>query len=207
MPSIAVLVRRPTDSRVLVIKDKKNGWRFPGGPTAIDNLLPTHAAAKHCLNEANVEIEVDGVFRVEHHASKSANSVKQRLVFSAHPVGMQFEDADTVVPTTKGPDAHSECACWMLPEELEGLSSDDKSKSASPFLPEVVAWVKYAAAGGSPAPLNLFDEAWAGPDLTFTPMPQPFAEFSSRESVLAFGAVILSACCAIGGVLVGKYML
>ena len=173
----------------------------------MEDLLPTHAAAKHCLNEANVEIEVDGVFRLEHHASKSTKSVKQRLVFSAHPVGMQFEDADTVVPTTKGPDAHSECACWMLPDELQDLSAEDQSKLTSPFLPEVVAWVNYAAAGGSSAPLNMFDEAWAGPDSTFTPMPEPFAEFSSRESVLAFGAVILSVACAFGGVLLGKYVL
>jgi hypothetical protein len=213
MASISVLVRRPTDSRILVVKDKENGWRMPGGGQ-IPDLLPSFAAEKHCLNEANVAVEADGLFRIEHHSTK-AGAVTQRFIFSAHPVGMGFEDVDTVVPTTKGQDKHSECACWMLPADLldlleEGATSDGhdlKGAVKHIHLGELVAWADYVSAGGTPTALTVIDEVWSGPDQSFTPMPEPFAEFSSRESILCVGAVLFSCAAAIAGAVVGKYFL
>jgi hypothetical protein len=211
--SISVLVSRPTDSRILVIKDKENGWRMPGGDELPD-LLPSFAAEKHCLNEANVAVEVDGVFRVEYHATKSG-SVSQKFIFSAHPVGMGFEDAETVVPTTKGPDEHSECACWMLAQDLLDLLEEGTTTGGQDLsgcvkhvnLGELVAWADHLNAGGTSTALTMLDESWSGPDHTFTPMPTPFSEFSGRESVLCIGSVILICAAAIGGALVGKYFL
>ncbi len=60
------------------------GWWIPGG--GVDPGESFDAAAyRECREEANIDIELKGVLRVEH-ALQGSDSARMRLIFYAEPI-------------------------------------------------------------------------------------------------------------------------
>ena len=105
-----VVVRR--GERFLLVHERKHGqrWYFPAGRAEPGEDLYT-AARRETMEEAGIDIALDGVYRVEH--SVTADSARVRVLFSARPID------DT--PPKSEPDGESLEAGWFRLDELRSL--------------------------------------------------------------------------------------
>lgn len=130
-----VVVRR--GDRFLLVHERKHGqtWYLPAGRVEPGEDLAT-AALRETLEETGVEVELEGILRVEHNPGVEATRV--RVFYLARPVG---DGAPK-----QAPDEHSLAARWVTLEEMRRL----------PLRGQEVLEIFTAVAAGAPvAPLDL----------------------------------------------------
>jgi ADP-ribose pyrophosphatase YjhB (NUDIX family) len=130
-----VVVRR--GDRFLLVHERKHGqtWYLPAGRVEPGEELAT-AALRETLEETGVEVELEGILRVEHNPGVEATRV--RVFYLARPLG-------DCAPK-QAPDEHSLAARWVTLEEMRRL----------PLRGHEVLEIFTAVAAGAPvAPLDL----------------------------------------------------
>lgn len=138
----ALVVVRMGD-RFLLVHERKHGqtWYLPAGRVEPGEAL-TEAALRETLEETGVNVELDGILRVEHNPGIEATRV--RVFYLARPVG----DARP----KQTPDEHSLEARWLTLAEMERL----------PLRGDEVLEIFTAVAAGAPvAPLTMIVEEGA----------------------------------------------
>lgn len=105
-----VVVRR--GDRFLLVHERKHGqtWYLPAGRVEPGESL-AEAALRETLEETGVEIELEGVLRVEHNPGIDATRV--RVFYLARPVGEGTPK--------QAPDEHSLAARWLTLTEMRAL--------------------------------------------------------------------------------------
>lgn len=142
LPAVAFglcVIQRKSDKKFLVVQEYDNqGYWLPGG--GIDaNEMPDVAAARECLEEAGVEVELTGLLRVE--VSPTPRYVRLRYIFFGHPVR---DDA----PCKTYPDFESVGACWVSLEDLKDRNLQWRGR-------EPHDWFTYVAMGGMIPPITM----------------------------------------------------
>ena len=133
---IVLVVVRDGD-RYLVVQEAKHApgtWYLPAGRAEQGETL-VEAAERETLEEAGIEIEVDGVIRFEH--TVSASGARVRGLFTARPVTPGATPKST-------PDDESLSARWVTLAELDRLPMRGE---------EARELIRYVAKGGSTYPL------------------------------------------------------
>lgn len=138
----AMVVVRMGD-RFLLVHERKHGqtWYLPAGRVEPGEAL-TEAALRETLEETGVEIELEGILRVEHNPGIEATRV--RVFYLARPVG--------AARPKQAPDEHSLEARWLTLAEMEKLPLRGH---------EVMEIFKAVAAGATVAPLTMIVEEGA----------------------------------------------
>jgi phosphatase NudJ len=105
-----VVVRR--GNQFLVVHELEHGqrWFLPAGRAELGETL-ADATRRETLEETGIEVELEGVLRVQH--TPSGAGARVRVIFLARPVD------DTAPRST--PNDHSLEAAWVTLEELERL--------------------------------------------------------------------------------------
>ena len=105
-----VVVRK--GERFLVVQERLHDqrWYLPAGRAELGETL-LEAARRETLEETGIEVELEGVLRVEH--TPSSIGARVRVIFLARPVD------DT--PPRDTPNDHSLGAAWVTLAELERL--------------------------------------------------------------------------------------
>ncbi len=130
-----VVVRK--DDKFLLVHERKHGqtWYLPAGRVEPGESIAA-AALRETLEETGVQVELDGVLRVEHNPGLEA--VRVRVFFHARPAG----DA---TPKQR-PDEHSLAARWVTLAQMRQL----------PLRGHEVLEIAEAVAAGAPVhPLTL----------------------------------------------------
>src|SRR5262245_61747825 len=130
-----VVVRR--GDQFLLVHERKHGqrWYLPAGRAELGETLPD-AARRETLEESGVEVELEGILRVQH--TPSGAGARVRVIFLARPAG------DTAPRAT--PNEHSLGAAWVSLADLERL----------PLRGDEVRELFEEVAGGAPVyPLEL----------------------------------------------------
>jgi ADP-ribose pyrophosphatase YjhB (NUDIX family) len=136
--AIALVVVREGDRFVLVEENRDRGWYLPAGRVEHGESL-VDGARREVREESGLEVELDGILRIEHTPALAARDAAARLrvVFLAHPVGGTLK-------TT--PDDESLGAAWVRLAELHRY----RLRST-----EVARHFEYVAGGGVITPLWL----------------------------------------------------
>ena len=131
-----VLVKRGL--RFLLVHERKHGqgWYLPAGRVEPGETFE-EAAIRETREEAGVEIELEGVLRIQH--TPRADGARLRVFFLAR-------QRDDTAPKS-APDEHSLEARYFGVDELAGLPLRGD---------EVEAWMRYALAHPPLAPTSLF---------------------------------------------------
>jgi phosphatase NudJ len=142
-----VIVRR--GDRFLLVHERRHGqlWYIPAGRVEPGERIED-AAVRETREEAGIEVELEGVLRVEH-APSWDGTARCRVFFLARP-------ADDTPPKSV-PDEESLEARWVHPTELGGYPLRGE---------EVVRVIEYVVGGGPVMPLQaLTDEGapWERP--------------------------------------------
>ena len=95
--------------RFLVVHERKHGqgWYLPAGRVDPGETL-VEAARRETLEEAGIEIRIDGILRIEH--SPTVDFVRVRVIFVGHAI-------DDTLPKSM-PDRHTLGAAWVTLAEL-----------------------------------------------------------------------------------------
>ena len=106
------VVCKRSDGKILLIREIAGyGWGLPGG--AVDpGELPTLAAVRECVEEAEIRVLLDGVINIDFNPLPDATSI--RFVFLAHPI-------DEKQLCKQIPDYESGGAIWASYEEAQNL--------------------------------------------------------------------------------------
>jgi ADP-ribose pyrophosphatase YjhB (NUDIX family) len=138
---VLVLVRQ--GDRFLVVREARHGqrWWVPAGGVEPGESLEA-AALRETLEEAGVQVQLDGVLRVER--SVIDDGARLRVFFTAHPVDE--------TPPKQAADTHSLEARWCTIAELEALELRGE---------EPLAAARYVTPGGAVAPLSFVTEEGA----------------------------------------------
>ena len=106
------MVCKRSDGKILLIREIAGyGWGLPGG--AVDpGELPTLAAVRECVEEAEIRVLLDGVINIDFNPLPDATSI--RFVFLAHPI-------DEKQLCKQIPDYESGGAIWASYEEAQNL--------------------------------------------------------------------------------------
>jgi len=112
--TFALVVVRRGDA-FLVARERKHGqrWYLPAGRVEPGESM-ADAARRETLEETGVEVELDGILRVEYTPMPDMTT-RMRVVFLAHPVDGE------ATPRTE-PNAHTLGARWVTLSELSELS-------------------------------------------------------------------------------------
>ncbi len=108
-----VLVAVRKEGKYLLVHERKHGqhWYLPAGRVEpCEDFLS--AAKRETLEEAGIEIEVDGVIRFEH--TPRGGMTRVRAILTAKPI-------DNTPPKSQ-PDEESLEANWFTLEEMKSLS-------------------------------------------------------------------------------------
>ena len=132
----ALVVVRSHD-KYLLVQEAKHGqrWYLPAGRAEPGETL-FDAARRETLEEAGVQVKLDGIIRFEHQAKTDSSRI--RAIFSAVPVGNE--------PPKTVADKHSLQARWWTLEEMGQLDLRGF---------EVVEMCAHVERGGPLAPLNV----------------------------------------------------
>ncbi len=100
------------EGRMLVVHERKHGggWYLPAGRVEPGETL-RDAAIRETLEESGVEVELEGLIRVEH--TPHPKGTRFRFFFLARPVGDPS-------PRTE-PNEHTLGAAWKTPDELSQM--------------------------------------------------------------------------------------
>lgn len=134
--TIALIVVRDGDRFVLVEERRDRGWYLPAGRVEHGESL-VDGARREVREESGLDVELDGILRIEHTPALAARDARLRVVFLAHPIGGALK-------TT--PDEESLGAAWVRLTELHRY----RLRS-----PEVERHFQYVASGGVIAPIWL----------------------------------------------------
>ena len=132
----AVVIVR-LDDRFLLVHERKHGqrWYVPAGRVEPGETL-AEAARRETLEESGVEVELDGILRIEH--TLIQGGARLRVIYSAHPLGdstpKRVADDDTLG------------AAWVSLDELKTLPLRG---------PEVATMLHDVARGAPVYPLSL----------------------------------------------------
>lgn len=133
---LALVVVREGDRYVLVHERKNRGWYLPAGRVEPGETLE-EGARREVREEAGLEVELDGILRIEFTPQIGARNARLRVVFVAHPVGGELKSR---------PDAESLGAAWVSLEELPRY----RLRSG-----EVTRHFRHVANGGQIFPVSL----------------------------------------------------
>ncbi len=122
--------------RFLLVHEKKHGqhWYLPAGRVEPGETC-VQAAVRETREEAGIEVEPEGIVRIEHTPSPGGSRV--RVVFVARPI-------DDTPPKTV-PDDETLGAAWVSLDEMNNYSLRGS---------EVRELFEYIARGGAIAPLS-----------------------------------------------------
>jgi phosphatase NudJ len=134
--AIALVVVREGGRFVLVEEHHDRGWYLPAGRVEHGESF-VDGARREVREESGLEVELDGILRIEHTPALAARDARLRIVFLAHPIGGALKTMA---------DDESLGAAWVRLEELH----DYRLRSA-----EVARHFEYVAGGGLIAPLWL----------------------------------------------------
>jgi phosphatase NudJ len=107
---VLVVVRR--GDRFLVVKEQKHGggWYLPAGRVEAGESLE-HGAIRETLEESGLEVEIDGILRIEH--TPAPTGARVRLVLVATPIDDR--------PPRSTPNEHTDEARFVTLVELAHL--------------------------------------------------------------------------------------
>lgn len=143
------VVQRKRDGKFLVVQEYENqGYWLPGGGIEAGEM-PDKAAARECLEEAGVAVQLTGLLRVE--VNPSHRYVRVRYIFYGHPIN-EDDECKTF------PDFESVGACWVSVDDLQ--RSDIRWRGSEPF-----HWFGYVARGGIVPPICMLTREGASPVL------------------------------------------
>jgi ADP-ribose pyrophosphatase YjhB (NUDIX family) len=135
--TIALVVVRYHDCFVLVDETRDRGWYLPAGRVERCESL-VDGARREVREESGLEVELDGIVRVEHTpAREKKGDARLRVVFLAHPIGGALKTE---------PDRESRGAAWVRVSELHRYHLRSS---------EVARHIEYVATGGPIAPIWL----------------------------------------------------
>lgn len=134
--AIALVVVRDGDRFVLVDELRARGWYLPAGRVEHGETL-IGGALREVREESGLEVELDGILRIEHTPASGKHDARLRVVFLAHPIGGALK-AEA--------DEHSNGAAWVRLSELTHY----RLRSL-----EVRRHFDHVASGGFVAPLAL----------------------------------------------------
>ena len=139
----ALVVVRHGD-RFALVKEQKHGqrWYLPAGRVEPGESI-AQGARRETLEEAGLNVQLDGILRVEHTPSEGGTA-RCRVFFTAQPSG------STELKQT--PDEHSLAAAWVTVEELHRYPLRGE---------EVREILRHVARGGAVYPLSLLTEEGA----------------------------------------------
>jgi phosphatase NudJ len=140
--SIALVVVREGDRFVLVDELRSRGWYLPAGRVEHGETL-IGGALREVREESGLEVEFDGILRIEHTPAAGKYDARLRIIFVAHPIGGALKTE---------PDEHSNGAAWVRLSELTHY----RLRS-----PEVRRHFEHVASGGLIAPLALLSSEGA----------------------------------------------
>jgi len=100
--------------RLLLVHERKHGggWYIPAGAVEPNETF-AEAARRETLEEAGIEIDLEGILQIEHRVIDGGRA-RMRVVFVARPI-------DDRLPK-RNPDEHSLEAAWFTFEELANVS-------------------------------------------------------------------------------------
>lgn len=112
----ATLVVVQQDEKFLLIQETTfgNTWYLPAGRVNTGESL-NEAAKRETLEEAGIEVELDGILKIEHLPDKDNNFV--RVFYRAHPLSNK--------KVKNVADSHSLQAGWFTLKEIEELPLRD----------------------------------------------------------------------------------
>lgn len=134
--AIALVVVHDGDRFLLVEENHDRGWYLPAGRVEHGETL-IGGARREVREESGLEVELDGILRIEHTPASGKHDARLRIVFVGHPIGGALKTE---------PDAHSRRAAWVRLAELIHV----RLRS-----PEVRRHFEHVANGGVIAPLAL----------------------------------------------------
>lgn len=131
--------------RILLVHERKHGqlWYFPAGRVEPGETF-AEAACRETLEEAGVDIVLEGIVRVER--SLAFGGARLRVIYLARP-------ADDRPPKSE-PDDESLEARFVTLDEMRALPLRGA---------EVYGWSEYVLGGGAVAPLSLLAPEGAPP--------------------------------------------
>ncbi len=139
--NIALVIVRDGDRFLLVHEKKDRGWYLPAGRVEPHETF-AQGAIRETIEESGVEVELDGIIRLEHTPSLAGRDSRMRVIFLAHPIGGALKTE---------PDSESLGAAWCTIEEASQLRLRSD---------EVLKHFQYVANGGVVAPIDLL--TWEG---------------------------------------------
>uniref|UniRef100_A0A0G4HET8 Nudix hydrolase domain-containing protein n=1 Tax=Chromera velia CCMP2878 TaxID=1169474 RepID=A0A0G4HET8_9ALVE len=132
-----VVVRHPTTKRFLLVQEfAQSGFWLPGGRVDGSERLEK-AAIRETMEEAGVEVELKGLFRVEYSPKRGYS--RMRVIFYAEPKDLEAKPKSI-------PDFESAGAAWVSEDELHGLPLRGG---------EPAQWICYLSKGGQIFPLSV----------------------------------------------------
>jgi ADP-ribose pyrophosphatase YjhB (NUDIX family) len=134
--TIALVVVRERDRFVLVDENHDRGWYLPAGRVEHGESL-VDGARREVREESGLEVELDGILRIEHTPAFATHDARLRVVFLAHPVGGALKTEA---------DGESRGAAWVRVSELHRYRLRSH---------EVTQHLEYVASGGLVAPIGL----------------------------------------------------
>jgi phosphatase NudJ len=134
--AIALVVVRDHDRFVLVDEVDDRGWYLPAGRVEHGETL-IDGACREVREESGLEVELDGILRIEHTPASDGRDARLRIVFVAHAIGGALKTQT---------DEHSRGAAWVRVSELLHY----RLRSL-----EVARHLRYVEGGGLIAPLSL----------------------------------------------------
>jgi 8-oxo-dGTP pyrophosphatase MutT (NUDIX family) len=138
---IALVVVRHRDRFVLVNELRDRGWYLPAGRVDPGEAI-VDGARREVLEESGLEVELDGIVRIEHTPGLGGRDARLRVVFVGHPIGGALKSR---------PDEESLGAAWVRVSELARY----RLRSI-----EVGHHLRHVASGGPIAPIELL--TWEG---------------------------------------------
>lgn len=140
------LVLVQNGDRFVLVQETGKEWYLPAGRVEPGETF-FEAAVRETREEAGCEVELTGIWRIEH--SPSRDRARLRVVFSGRPKHPE-------APLKDFADMHSSQAKWFTFDEAVGLTfrGDD-----------VLALLEFVRRGGQPYPLGLLtqeNDPWPG---------------------------------------------
>lgn len=148
-----MLVQHPVTGEFVVVDEARGrGLWLPGGRVERGEAFEA-AAARECMEEAGVDIELKGVIRVEWNVCYGTEA-RMRVIFYAHP-------KDHTKPLKSVADKESNGAFWASIDTIAALEAAEKTRG-----PELLQYARYVADRGVISPLTVLsreDDVMAAP--------------------------------------------